>query len=60
MTDFVPRSAQAAAEQTLQDRALLILSAHDTEAFVDAVLNPPTPGSTLRAAVRTYKSATGG
>jgi len=56
VTDFVLRSAQAAAERTLQDRALLILSARETEAFVDAVLNPAAPGATLRQAARRYKS----
>jgi uncharacterized protein (DUF1778 family) len=59
MTDFVLRSAQTAAERTLQDRAMLILSARETEAFVDAVLNPAAPGRVLRAAARHYKIAIG-
>jgi uncharacterized protein (DUF1778 family) len=59
MTDFVLRSAQAAAERTLQDRAMLILSARETESFVDAVLNPAEPGPTLRAAARLYKKNIG-
>src|SRR5215469_965766 len=57
MTDFVLRSAQAAAERTLQDRAMLILSARETESFVDAVLNPADPGPTLSAAARRYKKS---
>src|ERR1700756_739032 len=59
MTDFVLRSAQAAAERTLQDRAMLILSARETESFVDAVLNPADPGPALRAAARLYKKNIG-
>ena len=59
LTDFVLRSAEAAAERTLQDRVMLILSARETETFVDAVLNPAAPGIVLRAAARYYKSSTG-
>ena len=59
MTDFVLRSAQAAAEHTLQDRAMLILSARETESFVDAILNPAEPGPVLRAAARHYKKYAG-
>src|SRR6266566_2476951 len=57
MTDFVLHSAKIAAEHTIQERAMLILSARDTEAFVNAILNPPEPGPVLRAAARTYKIA---
>ena len=59
MTDFVLRSAQAAAERTLQDHAMLILIARETESFVDALLNPAEPGPTLRAAARLYKKNVG-
>lgn len=57
MTDFVLRSAQAAAERRLQDRAMLILSAKETESFVNVILNPPEPGAALLAATRQYKKA---
>jgi uncharacterized protein (DUF1778 family) len=56
MTDFVLHSAQVAAERTIQDRAIMVLSARDTEAFVNAILNPPEPGPVLRAAARAYKN----
>ena len=59
MTEFVLRSAQSAAERTLQDRTMLILRARETEAFVDAVLNPAAPGPVLRAAARHYKNVVG-
>lgn len=59
MTDFVLHSAEAAAERTLEERAMLILSARETEAFVDAVLHPAHPGPALRAAARHYKNTIG-
>ena len=59
MTDFVLRSAEAAAERTLQDRSMVILSARETEAFVNAVLNPAEPGPNLRAAAQQYKNRAG-
>ena len=59
MTDFVLQSAEAAAERTIEERAMLILSARETEEFVDAILHPAEPGSVLRAAARHYKSTLG-
>ena len=55
MTDFVLRSAEAAAERTIQQRALLILTVRETQAFVKAILNPSEPGRVLRKAARQYK-----
>src|SRR6266853_303236 len=52
MTDFVLHSAEAAAERTIEKRAMLILTARETEAFADAILNPAGPGSALRRAAR--------
>ena len=59
MTDFVLHSAEAAAERTIEERAMLILSARETEVFVDAILNPREPGSVLRAAARHYRNTLG-
>jgi len=59
MTDFVLESAQAAAERTIQERTMLVLSARETEAFVDAITNPAEPGPVLREAARRYKELTG-
>ena len=55
MTDFVLHSAETAAERTIEQRAMLILSARETEAFVNAILSPAEPGPVLRAAARRYK-----
>jgi len=55
MTDFVLHSAEAAAERTIEKRAMLVLTARETEAFADAILNPPRPGPVLRRAAREYR-----
>jgi uncharacterized protein (DUF1778 family) len=59
LTDFVLHSAEAAAERTIQERAMLILSARETETFVNAILNPPEPGRVLRRAVRHFRKTLG-
>lgn len=55
MTDFVLHSAEIAAERTIRERTMLVLSAEDSRIFVDAILNPPEPNAVLKAAVRDYK-----
>src|ERR1700733_14446796 len=52
MTDFVLRSAESAAERTIERRSMLILTAREAKAFVNAILNPPGPGAVLRRAAR--------
>jgi uncharacterized protein (DUF1778 family) len=59
MTDFVIQSAEEAAKRTVEHRSMLILSAHDTEIFVNALLNPPEPGPVLRKAFREYRKFKG-
>lgn len=58
MTDFVLHSAESAAERTIEKRAMLILTARETEAFANAILNPPAPGRVLRQAARAYRAKT--
>jgi uncharacterized protein (DUF1778 family) len=59
MTDFVLHSAEEAAERTIQQRAMLILSARQTEEFVSAILKPAPPSKALRKAAQHYKKITG-
>ena len=59
MTDFVLKSAETAAERTIERRATLSLTARQTEAFVEAILTPAKPGPVLRAAARHYKKTVG-
>jgi uncharacterized protein (DUF1778 family) len=54
MTDFVLRSAEAAAERMIEARTQLILTVRESEAFAHAMLHPPKPGSVLRRAAREY------
>jgi uncharacterized protein (DUF1778 family) len=58
MTDFVLHSAETAAERTIERRAMLILTARETEAFVNAILSPAKPGPVLRKAARDYRQQT--
>jgi uncharacterized protein (DUF1778 family) len=58
MTDFVLHSAEIAAERTIERRAMLVLTARETEVFVDAVINPSNPGPVLRRAARDYRKKT--
>jgi uncharacterized protein (DUF1778 family) len=55
MTDFVLDSAKAAAERVIERHDMLILTARETEAFVDAILNSAEPGPVLRRAARDYR-----
>jgi uncharacterized protein (DUF1778 family) len=57
MTDFVLHSAEAAAERTIEKRAMSILTARETEAFANAIPNPPDPGPVLRRAARDYRAS---
>ena len=59
ITDFVIHSAETAAQRTIQERTVLILSVRETEMFVDAILSPSEPGPVLRAAARHYKQEMG-
>jgi uncharacterized protein (DUF1778 family) len=55
LTEFVVRSAQRAAEQTVKAHTALHLTARESEAFVQAFLNPPEPSATLRGAAERYR-----
>ncbi len=50
LTDFVIASVQAAACRVIEQHQTLKLSVEDSEAFVNALLNPPKPNDTLKAA----------
>jgi uncharacterized protein (DUF1778 family) len=55
LTDFVIASVQAAACRVIEQHQALKLSVEDSEAFVDALLNPPKPNDALKAAASQYK-----
>ena len=55
LTDFVIASVQAAACKVIEQHQTLKLSLEDSEAFVDAVLNPTEPNEAMKALVLRYK-----
>ena len=59
VTDFVVVSAQQAATETIKDFEMLSLRDEAREVFVKALLNPPAPKATARAAARRYKERMG-
>jgi uncharacterized protein (DUF1778 family) len=54
VSDFVVRSASEAAKRVLQEQQVIRLSARDSQAFVEALDNPPEPNEKLRAAMAEY------
>jgi uncharacterized protein (DUF1778 family) len=59
LTDFVLTSVQDAARRAIEEHQQLELSVRDSEAFVDALLNPKPVNDRLRDTVRRYREATG-
>ena len=59
LTDFIITSLQESANKIIQQHQTMKLTKKDTEAFVDAVLNPSEPNEKLSAAVSEYKKIMG-
>ncbi len=59
VTDFVLTSVQDAARRAIEEHRQLELSVRDSEAFVDALLNPAPVGDRLRETMRRYREMTG-
>ena len=57
LTDFVIASVQAEAYRVIERHQKLKLSREDSEAFVNALLNPPEPNQALKSAVQRYDQA---
>jgi uncharacterized protein (DUF1778 family) len=60
VTEFVRTSARAAAVETIRRHETMTLSARDSAAFVEALMNPPAPGERLRAAAEAHRDLVGG
>ncbi len=60
VTDYVISSVQDAAKRTVKAHEVIVLSAADSRAFVDALLDPPPVNGRLKESVRRYRAATGG
>ena len=59
VTDFVLTSVQDAARRAIEDHQRLDLSVRDSQAFVEALLNPQPVNDRLRDTVRRYREETG-
>ena len=58
VTDFVLTSVQDAARRAIEKHQQIELSAKDSEAFVQALLNPKPIHDRLRDTVRRYRETT--
>jgi uncharacterized protein (DUF1778 family) len=59
VTDFVLTSVQDAARRAIEEHQHLELSVRDSEAFVEALLNPQPVNDRLRETIRRYRETTG-
>lgn len=59
VTDFVLSSVQEAARRAIEEHQRLDISVRDSEAFVEALLNPQPVNDRLHDTVRRYRQATG-
>jgi uncharacterized protein (DUF1778 family) len=59
VTDFVLTSVQDAARRAINEHQQIELSVRDSQAFVDALLNPKPVNDRLRETVRRYREVTG-
>ncbi len=59
VTDFVLTAEQDAARHAIEEQNSLTLSVRDSEAFVDALLNPRPVNDRLRETVRRYRDRAG-
>ena len=55
VTEFVVVSAQQAAANAIKDYEMMSLHGESREAFVNALLNPPTPNATAKKAAERYR-----
>lgn len=59
VTDFVLTSVQDAARRAIEEHQRMDLSIRDSQAFVEALINPQPVNARLQDTVRHYRQATG-
>ena len=57
LTDFLVTSAQTAAEATIREYNVITVSARDSLAFAEALLNPREPNAALQADIARHDEA---
>lgn len=55
VSDFVVAAAQEAAERTITQRQMILLSLEDQRIFAEALINAPEPGPALRRAMKAHR-----
>jgi uncharacterized protein (DUF1778 family) len=58
-TDFLLANLHDAAQRILQEHNVMLLSAADSNVFMDAMLETPEPNPALRRAARRYRKLRG-
>jgi len=56
VSDFLVSRAQAAAREVVSEHERWVLTRQQSEAFVNALLNPPAPNDALRRAAERYRA----
>jgi uncharacterized protein (DUF1778 family) len=59
LSEFLCKSAREAAQSIIANHNVLKLSAEDSRAFAEAILNPAEPNEVLKAAAKRYKQEFG-
>ena len=59
ITDFVLASVQDAAKRAIAEHEVIQLSVKDSQAFVEALINPREPGKRMQERVATYTALIG-
>jgi uncharacterized protein (DUF1778 family) len=59
ITDFVVRNSERAAMQTIREHEIMTLSVRDTQAVMQALLDPPEPNAVLREAFTHHRHTVG-
>jgi uncharacterized protein (DUF1778 family) len=59
LSDFVVDSARQAAEETIREHEVIVLSARDSIKLAEAVLNPKGPNEALKEAFRRHRELFG-
>ncbi|MCW1966997.1 MAG: DUF1778 domain-containing protein [Anaerolineae bacterium] len=57
LTDFVIMSVHQAAKQTIERHQSLTLTLEQSEAFLNALTNPPAPNAALETAFKRHRDA---
>ena len=57
VNQFMVQTALREAERIIEQERVIQLSAHDAEAFIQALENPPPPNAQLKAALQRYRDA---